>query len=356
MKEMGCDAIRTAHNPPASEVLDVCDEMGVLVLDEAFDCWNRHKFPADFATHFDEWHSKEFTDFVKRDRNHPSVVMWSIGNEISDTYEMPRPEGAIRVGHELTRIAHYLDPTRPTTMGHCRSWAMTNGMARTTDVFGANYLNGDYAWYLKNGEGPKGLIATETCSAVSTRGEGDLHVFRKNNCLPEVEFAAQAANPACYGEFVWTGFDYLGEPDPFSKQGARSSYYGIVDLCGFPKERYWTYRKHWRPDAPGIPEERISASGKVAKLEQTSERFRDLVYVKIRALDSEGAFVAKASQRLRFKASGPWKIVGVCNGDPMDYDSLKGDTIRLFNGLAQVVLQLDGESESGCKLDVEAGL
>ena len=337
MKEMGADAIRTSHNPPDPAVLDVCDEMGMLVMDEAFDCWNKHKFPADYATWFQEWHNKDFTDFVLRDRNHPCVVMWSIGNEIPDTYEKPVPAEAILTGKELTAIAHRLDPTRPTTMGHCRSFTMTNGMAKATDVYGANYLPADYEQYLKSGEGRLGLIATETCSAVSTRGENDLKVFRRNNYLPEVEFAAQANNPACYGEFVWTGFDYLGEPDPYSEKGARSSYYGIVDLCGFPKERYWTYRAHWRPDNPGTPE--AESAGPVAKLELTQERFRNLVFVKIRAVDAAGATVTNFCGRLTFAVNGDASIAGVGNGDPMDYDPFRGDSIRAFHGLAQVILR-----------------
>jgi hypothetical protein len=126
-----------------------------------------------------------------------------------------------------------------------------------------------------------------------------------------------------------------------------------VDLCGFPKERYWTYRKRWRPDSPGDPDAvKISKTGRTARYSARRERFRSLVYVEVRAVDEEGAFVARASDRLHFKASGPWKIVGVCNGDPMDYDSLKGDTIRLFNGMAQVVLRLDGESDAGCELEI----
>ena len=337
MKEMGADAIRTSHNPPDPTVLDVCDEMGMMVMDEAFDCWNKHKFPADYATWFQEWHNKDFTDFVLRDRNHPSVVMWSIGNEIPDTYEKPVPEQAIRAGKELTAIAHRLDPTRPVTMGHCRAFTMTNGMAKATDIYGANYLPDDYAWYLEHGEGRLGLVATETCSAVSTRGEGDLHAFRRNNYMPETEFAAQTNNPACYGEFVWTGFDYLGEPDPHTKNGARSSYYGIVDLCGFPKERYWTYRAHWRPEDPGTPDP--ESAGPVAELELSQERFRDLVFVKVRAVDAAGATVTNFSGRLSFAVSGNVELAGVGNGDPMDYDSLQGNSIRAFHGLAQAILR-----------------
>jgi hypothetical protein len=214
---------------------------------------------------------------------------------------------------------------------------MTNGMAKATDVYGANYLPGDYAWYLEHGEGRLGLVATETCSAVSTRGEGDLHAFRRNNYMPEVEFAAQTNNPGCYGEFVWTGFDYLGEPDPHTKKGARSSYYGIVDLCGFPKERYWTYRAHWRPDDPGRPDP--ESAGPVADLELTQERFRDLVFVKVRAVDATGATVTNFSGRLTFALKGDVELAGVGNGDPMDYDSLQGDSIRAFHGLAQAILR-----------------
>ena len=356
MKEMGADSIRTSHNPPAPEALEVCDEMGMMVMDEAFDCWERHKYPADYAAHFPEWHARDMADLVLRDRSHPSVVMWSIGNEIPESLKVPRATRAIEIGAELTAIAHRLDPTRPTTMGHCRTYAMTNGMAEVTDVFGANYLQDHYAWYMANKagrDGRGGLVSTETCSAVSTRGENDLATFRRHNCLPQREFAAQAENPANFGEFVWTGFDYLGEPDPHTQEGARSSYYGIVDLCGFPKERYWTYRAHWNPADPGDPRaERLSASGQVARYAQEHERFRDLVFVKVSARDAEGALVETANDRLAFRADGPWTIVGVCNGDPKDYDSLKGDSIRLFHGLAQVILRLRAADTADCTLAI----
>ena len=315
MKEMGADAIRTSHNPPAREVLDVCDEMGMMVMDEAFDTWNRHKYPADYATHFDVWSRRDLADFIRRDRNHPSVVMWSVGNEIPGTLERPRADEAAAIGRSLTQLCHKLDPTRLTTMGHCRSWAMTNGMAAVTDVFGANYLPQDYAWYLANGEGEHGLIATETCSAVSTRGLHDDTQFRKNNYQPEVEFKYQKENPACYGEFVWTGFDYLGEPDPYTKQGARSSYYGIVDLCGFPKDRYYVYQKQWNPTAPRTPEPRAG-----------EETFGDLLFV---TFAGEGWFDIPDREGYEF--------LGTANGDPMDYTSLKSRRIKAFHGLALAI-------------------
>ena len=315
MKEMGADAIRTSHNPPAREALDICDEMGMLVMDEAFDTWNRHKFPADYATHFDVWHRRDLADFIRRDRCHPSVVMWSVGNEIPGTLDLPYATNAVAIGRELTQLCHRLDPTRPTTMGHCRSWAMTNGMARATDVFGANYLPWDYAWYVAHGEGGGGLIATETCSTVSTRGLDDDTQFRNHNYQPKVEFRYQKENPACYGEFVWTGFDYLGEPDPYAEKGARSSYYGIVDLCGFPKNRYYTYQRQWNPTARPTP---TPIAGE--------EVYGDLLFVTIAG---RGWFDIPDRPGYEF--------LGAANGDPMDYTSLKSRRIKAFHGLALAV-------------------
>ena len=264
LKEMGCDAIRTSHNFPAPALLDLCDEMGLMVLDEAFDEWSIPKVKNGVASYWDE-HERLVRDFVRRDRNHPCVVMWSAGNELAEDVPQPgRAELGVAIARELTALFHAEDPQdRPVTAGHWRANTITNGVGFATDVFGANYLPHRYAEM----RGVKGVIGTETCSAIATRGfylPRDLKdkyavtnrvnsygycVMHSNDYIPDVEFAAQDANPHVYGEFVWTGFDYIGEPDPW-RGTSRSSYFGIFDLCGFPKDSYWQYRSHWRPDVP----------------------------------------------------------------------------------------------------------
>ena len=265
LKEMGCDAIRTSHNFPAPALLDLCDEIGLMVMDEAFDEWKIAKVRNGPAAYWDECHERLVRDFVRRDRNHPCVVMWSAGNELAE--DDPRVGNAAlgtEIAKELTRIFHEEDPEgRPVTAGHWVDVTITNGIGFATDVFGANYLPHRYAEM----KGVKGVVGTETCSAIATRGfylprnlEDKFAVTNRvnsygycvmhgNDYIPDVEFAAQDANPHVYGEFVWTGFDYLGEPDPW-KGSSRSSYFGICDLCGFPKDAYWLYRSHWRPDVP----------------------------------------------------------------------------------------------------------
>ena len=266
LKDMGCDAIRTSHNFPAPALLDLCDEMGLMVMDEAFDEWKRPKVGNGTAARWEEDHVRDLVEFVRRDRNHPCVVMWSAGNELpEDEPSLGLTESGVSIARELTAIFHANDPEgRPVTAGHWKDCTTTNGIGAATDVFGANYLPKFYASY----RGRQGVIGTETCSTVSTRGtfffpedeRGKTSVTNRvsdyglvpmhgNDYPPDVEFAAQEANPHVYGEFVWTGFDYLGEPDPWRKT-SRSSYFGIFDLCGFPKSRYWLYRSQWRPDVP----------------------------------------------------------------------------------------------------------
>ena len=262
LKEMGCDAIRTSHNFPAPGLLDLCDELGLMVMDEAFDEWKTPQVKHGMSEIWDAWHEREIVDFVRRDRNHPCVVMWSAGNEVGeDSPDLVRL--GVSIGKELTALIHANDPQgRPVTVAHWKPHTIENGIADATDVFGANYLNDRYAEF----RGRQGIVGTETCSTVSSRGvyafpidckhavtnqvpSWDLCPMHQNDCIPDVEFAAQAANPNVFGDFVWTGFDYLGEPDPW-RGSARSSYFGIFDLCGFPKDRYWLYKSAWRPEEP----------------------------------------------------------------------------------------------------------
>jgi beta-galactosidase len=264
MKNMGCNAVRTSHNPPAPELLDLCDRMGFLVMDEAFDEWKSSKTMFGYGRFFDEWSERDLTDMIHRDRNHPSIILWSIGNEIpeqgnANAYEMSK---------RLADICHTEDPTRLVTSG-CNSpdAAVKSGFSKSLDIFGLNYSMPFYQTF----RGKAKLVASETASAVSTRGEynlvqdGDTLKIEKelNNQCASYDITAPSwgntaestlktvkSAPWVAGQFVWTGFDYIGEPTPFSWPSV-SSYFGIVDLCGFPKDRYYLYQSQWT-DTPMI--------------------------------------------------------------------------------------------------------
>jgi beta-galactosidase len=262
LKGMGCNAIRTSHNPPAPELLELCDRMGLLVMDEAFDEWKAGKTQFGYGRFFDAWSERDLLSMLHRDRNHPCVILWSIGNEINE-------QGAAN-GYEMSRrlvdICHREDPTRP-TVSACNDpgGAVRTGFAKPLDVLGINYNLGTYQEY----KGRYRLVASESASALSTRGEYGLvpgkdgtlriaaqHKFQMSSYdvgapgwgyTAERDLLALAAAPWVAGEFVWTGFDYIGEPTPY-QWPARSSYFGIVDLAGFAKDRYYFYRSVWRPE------------------------------------------------------------------------------------------------------------
>lgn len=269
LKGAGVNAIRTSHNPPAPELLELTDKMGLLVMDEAFDAWEMAKVENDYSKYFDAWSERDARDMVRRDRNHPSIILWSIGNEV---LEQKSQDGA-RVAHRLVTFFHEEDPTRPTTAGFNR-WeaAIKNKLADEVDVPGFNYQPTHYAEILR--EHPQwAIFGSETESCVSSRGIYHLPIARyeKDPSLelssydiiaplwaycPDVEFTYQDELPEVLGEFVWTGFDYLGEPTPYFWSGhhvdlkahdwpARSSYFGMVDLAGFPKDRYYLYQSEW---------------------------------------------------------------------------------------------------------------
>jgi len=264
MKGMGVNAIRTSHNPPSPELLEYCDRLGLLVMDEAFDMWRIPKVKNGYSKYFDQWSERDLRDMIRRDRNHPSIIFWSIGNEI--------PEQANANGWEiakhLTDIAHQEDRTRPTTSAF-NDWAdaIKNHMADNVDVPGFNYQPMHYELIQK--EHPTWVIfGSETESCVSSRGvyHLPLRAYEKDPSLqvssydvvappwaycPDVEFDAQNRLPTVLGEFVWTGFDYLGEPTPYGDRASwpsRSSYFGVVDLAGFPKDRYYAYKSEWTSD------------------------------------------------------------------------------------------------------------
>jgi len=299
LKEMGCNAIRCAHNPPAPELLDLCDRLGFFVMDELTDTWTYAKKPNGYASLFDEWAEKDLVAMIRRDRNHPSVILWSIGNECG---EQGLPE-KWWIPHHLTYICHREDPTRPTCSGNDNLWAATQPYHESVDVYGFNYKPHAYGdFHAAYPEQP--YLGSETSSCISTRGYYEFPVsdakgegwtmdapFQVSSydlyapawaSSPDYEWSFEDLNPECAGEFVWTGFDYLGEPTPYNLDPSiltnfhseeekakaiaeleswgqkvasvplpsRSSYFGIFDLAGFPKDRFFLYQARWRPDLP----------------------------------------------------------------------------------------------------------
>ena len=300
LKDMGCNAIRMSHNPPAPELLDLCDRMGFLVMDELTDTWTYAKKPNGYARLFDEWVEKDLVAMIRRDRNHPSVILWSIGNECGEQGDSTR----WWIPQMLTDIVHREDPTRPSTAGNDNVWAASTGYASTIDVYGFNYKPHAYAQFRDTHPGQP-FLGSETASCISTRGYYRFPVEQEKGkgwndgaapfqvssydlyapgwaSKPDYEWAYEDQVPECAGEFVWTGFDYLGEPTPYNLDPSvlsnfhteeekeayrklleswgssiadvplpsRSSYFGILDLAGFPKDRFWLYQSRWRPEVP----------------------------------------------------------------------------------------------------------
>lgn len=264
MKEMGCDAIRTAHNMPSTWQMEICDSMGMMVMAESFDMWIYPKCKNGYALNFKEWADKDIENLVLNHRNHPSIVMWSIGNEIPEQWS----EEGRRISEHLQNLCHKFDPTRPVTQGMDRAEAaLKSGFAQVMDVPGFNYRVHKYDNNIR--QLPKGfLLGSETASTVSSRGvykfpveasssktyaDGQCSSYDVEYCpwsnLPDDDWQMQDDRDYTIGEFVWTGYDYLGEPSPYDEYWpSRSSYFGICDLAGLPKDRYWLYRSHWRTD------------------------------------------------------------------------------------------------------------
>jgi beta-galactosidase len=293
LRDMGCNSIRTSHNPPAPELLELCDRMGFLVMDEMFDAWKMAKKPNDYHLDFDEWHERDVQNLVHRDRNHPSVILWSSGNEIPEQGQVKMHE----VSKQLATIFHREDPTRKVIAGCNNAKAAFNGFADTIDVFGYNYKPQFYGEFRQK-RPQQVLIGSETSSCVSSRGEYFFPVEQDKGkgffnyqvssydlyappwaYKPDLEFEGLDKNPHVAGEYVWTGFDYLGEPTPYNqdksnvlnftdpekrrqlmeeldklggKAPSRSSYFGILDLCGFKKDRFYLYQARWRPELPMV--------------------------------------------------------------------------------------------------------
>jgi beta-galactosidase len=302
LREMGCNAIRTSHNPPAPELLELCDRMGFLVIDEAFDCWRRGKKQPpelregdpgfryfDYGQVFDDWHERDLRLMVRRDRNHPCIVLWSIGNEVLEQWY----SDGWQLATHLAGIVREEDRTRPTTSAFNGEIAAYSGFQTAVDVVGFNYKPRAYpALHASNPTLP--LLGSETSSSLSSRGhyffpvsddkghgQVDFQVSSYDLSaaawaeIPDSEFRGLDEAPYVAGEFVWTGFDYLGEPTPYNSDAtnllnfsdpeqrerakaelerlgrievpARSSYFGIIDLAGFPKDRFYIYQARWRP-------------------------------------------------------------------------------------------------------------
>lgn len=294
MKEMGANAIRTSHNPPAPELVALCDRMGFLMQLELADAWRKGKRKNDYSLLFDDWSEADMRSLVRHYCNHPSVIMWSLGNEVPDQ----STDTGVEIAHKLTAYSHDEDPTRPTSYGCNRGDIAYREIVNHVDVFGQNYHQKVYGDFLKQNP-TRRYHASETSSATSSRGEYFFPVNTRASdnranfqlssydmktvgwgCMPEDEFAMLEKYPSMSGEFVWTGFDYLGEPTPYNKDltnllnfsdpkdlekakkelealgkiksPSRSSYFGIVDLCGFPKDRYYCYKSYWRLDVPTV--------------------------------------------------------------------------------------------------------
>ena len=265
MQDMGVNAIRTSHNMPAPEFVRLCDEMGMPVMAESFDCWAQAKVPNGYNLDFNEWHERDLTNLLHQFRNSPSVIMWSIGNEVP---EQPSLDGA-KLAYRLQEICHREDPTRPVTNGMDNPLGvLKSGMATTLDIPGFNYR--PFLYDTAHKVLPQGfLLGSETCSTVSSRGVYKFPVVRKSmakypdhqssgydveHCgwsnLPEDDFIRQEDHDWSMGEFIWTGIDYLGEPTPYySDWPSHSSLFGAVDLAGLPKDRFYLYRSHWKKDA-----------------------------------------------------------------------------------------------------------
>ncbi len=270
MKEIGCNAIRTAHNPHDQELLEYCDQMGFMVMDEVFDEWTLPKSPKGYTLHFDEWYERDVTDFVHRDRNHPSVILWSCGNEVPEQ-KPPIPGQGVEILKKLLAVFHKEDPTRPVTQG-CNFMIDANrtGFADLLDVVGYNYYGDNFTRDLREKMGwkchydeehekyPKRvMIGTENYSAFNTRGvyTYPIPAWRAGKKSPdfyctsydvaaEIPLIILKTRPYVSGYFTWTGVDFIGEPTPHPWP-AKSSNFGLVDLCGFPKDNYYLHKAFW---------------------------------------------------------------------------------------------------------------
>ncbi len=492
LKEMGCNSIRTAHNPPAPELLDLCDKHGILVIDELFDIWKNQKYDKTNGYHvyWPQWWKKDVENFIKRDRNHPSIIIWSGGNEID---EQGSAAGA-QVSRELRDEIKKYDPSRLYTVGCNFAHAAWNDFGKSMDSYGYNYKPGHYPEFVKR-RPDMSFYASETSSCVGTRdtyffpvswdkGQGfrnfqvsayGLYSPGWANC-PDIEFKAQDLTPQVAGEYVWTGHDYIGEPTPYNqdasnignfanaseaekkaameelkrmgnKAPSRSSYFGIIDLAGFPKDTFYLYQSRWAPEVkqahilphwnwkgregevtpvmvftsgdeaelfingksqgvrkkspteggtftqsnvtvgkneyrltwenvkyePGEVKVIVKKDGKpwatatrvttgdsakvVAEVTQKSVigDGRDLSYIELALIDSKGNVVPTDSRKVSFSVDGDAAtLVGFCNGDQLDHNSMQDYNQRFFNGRMIAILRGEREKSGRVVVKVQA--
>lgn len=370
MKDMGANAIRSAHNMPSFEQLELCDEMGMLFLAESFDEWKKPKVKNGYNRFFDEYHEKDLVNLIRATRNHPSIVMWSSGNEVPDQWGS---EGVKRA-KMLQDIFHREDPTRPVTVGMDQVKAvMESGFGAIMDIPGLNYRT--HLYEEAYDRFPQGLLlGSETASTVSSRGvykfpvekgvqkmydDGQSSSYDLEYCswsnLPEEDFVLQDDKDWVIGEFVWTGFDYLGEPTPYDEYWpSRSSYFGICDLAGLPKDRYYLYKSRWNTEETTLhilphwnwegmegdtvpvfvytsydsaelfvngKSQGVRTKNKNSKLERYRLMWNDVVYepgeVKVVAFDEKGNKAEEASIKT---AGKPYQIVLDADRSVLDAD------------------------------------
>ena len=359
MKAMGADAIRTSHNMPSTMQMEICDSLGMMVMAESFDGWKEPKVRNGYGNYWDEWWQQDVRNLVLNHRNHPSIILWSVGNEIPEQW---KPEGVKRY-KDLIALCHQYDPSRMVTCGMDQAdGAIWCGFAQMADVPGYNYRLHKYDEMIERL--PQGFIlGSETASTVSSRGvyhfpdtcttnkawpDGQCSGYDVEYCwwsnLPDDDWKMQEDRDWTVGEFVWTGYDYLGEPTPYDEYWpSRSSYFGICDLAGLPKDRYYLYRSHWNknehtihllphwtwPDRKGkvtpvycytdYPTAELFVNGKsqgritksdTARLDRYRLRWRDVVYqpgeLKVVVYDENGN---KAGQQIVRTAGKPKRLV-----------------------------------------------
>ena len=419
LKKMGTNAIRTSHNPPASEMLDIADRLGFLVVDEAFDMWYGAKVDYDYSRFFRDWADTDMKDFVARDRNHPSVIIWSIGNEVPQA-------GDKNVVQQLINAIHEMDDTRVITQAYA-AWVNVNDFTGLEDLVGINYAPDRYDSVHTSHPDWK-LFASESSSAFRSRG---IYDNRNNQATSYDTFAAGWGHtaetswknvntrPWIAGEFIWTGFDYIGEPTPY-EWPSKSSYFGIIDTANFEKDIFYFYQSRWNYDGPAMvhivpmdwtswtpgsnvrvlvysnadsvelflngetlgsknvnPSEAylewtvrfetgtlearatrdgdvvtdtVKTAGAAAKLSLTADREtiaadgRDLVFVTVDVVDSEGVLVPRAGNMIDFSVEGSGELVGVDNGDGTNHESYKGNSHSAFSGKVMAIVQSNGEA------------
>lgn len=416
LKGMGINAIRTSHNMPAPELVELCDEMGIMLMVEAFDDWGfRPKSPNGYGSIFNEWWERDITNMVKHYRNNPSVVMWSHGNEVPSQWD---EKNGIATMLKLQDLIHELDPTRPVTNGMDQIRAvLNNGFAATLDIPGFNYKPHYYKEaYDKLGQ--KLILGSETVSTVSSRGVYKFPVEVKKTAMyddnqassydveacswsniPDIDFAADDDLPYVIGQFVWTGFDYLGEPTPYDTDAwpSHSSYFGIIDLASLPKDRYYLYRSKWNKEDTTLhilphwnwkgregkvtpvfvytnfPKAELFINGKSQGMREKNDstvmnRYRlmwnETLYepgeVKVVAYDSHGNVAAEKTIRTTGKPHHlvltPNRTTAEANGDELVYVTVQmadknGNIVPTADNMVNFTVTGDGKYEAGANGD-----